>query len=63
MHHKFILVLVSISDLNFKMKMIILYVALFLLVIRPGGHKMLKKFMSDHESQVAKGMRWGILIV
>ena len=64
MHQYFILVLVSIvTVLNFIIKMVILCIALFLLVTRPVGHKMLKYFMSDHECQVAKGMRWGILIV
>ena len=64
MHQYFILVLVSIlTVLNFKMKMVIICIALFLLVTRPVGHKMLKYFMSDHECQVTKGMRWGMLIV
>ena len=64
MHQYFILVLVSIlTVLNLKMKMVILRIALFLLVTRPVGHKMLNNFMSDHECQVAKGMRWDILIV
>ena len=63
MHQYFILVLVSIlTVLNFKMKMVILCIALFLLVIRPVGHNMLKYLINDHDCQVAKGMRWGILI-
>ena len=63
MHQYFILVLVTIvTVLNFKMKMVILCILLFLLVTRPVGIICQSVFINDHECQVAKGMRWGILI-